>query len=41
MTPIAYVDSDDQTGRGYIFLHETSLELMVFDVDEGMYLGGT
>ena len=36
MIPIAYVDSDDQTGRGYIFFHETSPEVVVFDVDEGM-----
>ena len=38
MIPIAYVDSDDQTGRGYIFFHETSPEVVVFDVDAGMYL---
>ena len=38
MIRIAYVDSDDQTGRRYIFVHETSPELVVFDVDEGMYL---
>ena len=38
MVPIAYVNSDDQTGRGYIFVHETRPEVVVFDVDEGMYL---
>ena len=37
MTPIAYLDSDHQTGRGYIIVHETNPELMVFDVDEGLF----
>ena len=38
MTPIAYLDSEHQTGRGYIIIHETSSELVIFDVDEGIYL---
>ena len=37
MTPISYVDSYKQTGRGYAIVHETSPELVVFDVDEGIY----
>ena len=37
MTPIAYVDSECQTGRGFVIIHETSPELVTFDVDEGIY----
>ena len=37
MTPIAYVDVDHQTGRGYVLVYERNLELVVFDVDEGIY----
>ena len=37
MTPIAYVDSDQNTERRYVIVHETNPELVVFDVDEGIY----
>ena len=37
MTPIAYVDSDHHAGRGYVIVNETSPELVIFDVDEGIY----
>ena len=37
-TPIAYVDSDHQAGRGYVIIHETNTELVISDVDEGIYL---
>ena len=37
MTPIAYVDSDHHAGRGYVIVHETSPELVIFDVDDGIY----
>ena len=37
VTPIAYVDSDNHTGRGYVIVHETNPELLVFNVDEGIY----
>ena len=32
------MDSDHQAGRGYIIIHETNPELVIFDVDEGIYL---
>ena len=32
--PIAYADSSDQTGWGYVIVHETSPELVVFSHEE-------